>query len=155
MLKKIIALLMTLVLTMSFFAVDVNAETITEEEWNSYFSSIDNQLLSITPGADETQLNFAWHSELGFALPKVRISKNADMTDYTEFTGYATFSETVGQRSNNVTVTGIEENTKYYYIYGCNGIFSRVYTYQTHSFDSFKVLFVSDAQPDASSKTST
>lgn len=155
MLKKTISLLMSLVLILTVCSLNVSAETISEDTWENYYKNLDNTLISITPGSDETELNFAWHSELGLSLPKVRISKNADMSDYKEFSGYATFSETIDQRSNNVTVTGIEENTKYYYTYASDNKFSEIYTYQTHSFDSFKVLYVSDAQPDANSKTAT
>ena len=95
MFKKSIALLMTLVLMFAFCSLDVSAETISEEAWENYYKSLDNTLVSITPGSNETELNFAWHSELGLSLPKVRISKNADMSDYKEFSGYATFSEKI------------------------------------------------------------
>ncbi len=155
MLKKAISLLMIFVLMFTFCSMNVTAKTISEEDWEKYYSTIDNTLVSVTPGRNETELNFAWHSELGLSRPRVRISKNEDMSDYKEFFGYATFSEITDQRSNNVTVSELEENTKYYYTYASGDDFSEVYTYQTHSFDSFKVLFVSDAQPDGSSKKVT
>jgi len=93
-------------------------------------------------------MNFCWHSERdGLNKPIVRISKSADMSAYKEFTGKSSFSEIVEQRVNDVTVTGLEENTTYYYVYGTENGVSEAETFKTHSFDSYKFLYISDAQP--------
>ena len=131
--KKLTALLMVVVMCTAFISVHSYAVT-SIADYQKYYDTIDNTLISLTPGKDATELNFCWHSEWSIKKPKVRLSKNADMSDYKEFTGYSKFSEIVKQRTNNVTVTGLEENTTYYYTYA--------------SFDSFKFLFVSDAQPN-------
>ncbi len=146
MLKRIFSLIMALVLFITY-AFSVSAADITYEEWSEYYKTCDNTKVLLTPGKDETEVSFAWHSEWNVKTPKVRISKNADMSDYKEFTGYATFSENSNQRSNNVTATGLEEHTTYYYSYGVSGEFSEPVVYRTRDFDSFKFLFVSDVQP--------
>jgi len=148
MFKKLISFILAIVFLFSFSTLNISAKTVSKEDWGEYFSTLDNTQISITPGKNETELNFCWHSDLGLSAPKVRISENADMSDYSEFSGYSKFSELIDQRTNNVTVTGIEENTTYYYTYGTNGEFSKPVSYRTHSFDSFKFLFVSDAQPN-------
>jgi len=144
--KKITALVMALFLLMSFAEIQSFAVT-SIEDYQKYYETLDNTLVMLTPGKDATELNFAWHSEWSLKAPKVRLSKNADMADYVEFVGSTTFSENADQRVNNVTVTGLEENTTYYYTYGVNGDFSEPVKYQTHSFDSVKFVYVSDVQP--------
>ncbi len=146
--KKILCIVLSVVLAFSMFAVVANAEKITYEEWQKYYETCDNTKITITPGDNETEMNFCWHSvRNGNGKPVVRLSKNADMSDYTEFTGKASFSEIIDQRVNDVTVSGLEENTTYYYTYGQNGTFSEVETFRTHGFDNFKFLYISDAQP--------
>jgi len=154
LLKKTIALFMTIIMFVTCF-VTVTAADDSRDEWADYYATCDNTKITLTPGSDETELNFCWHSELGLSRPKVRISKKADMSDYKEFAGYAKISEIAKQRANYVTVTGLEENTTYYYTYASADQFSKPVAYRTHSFDSFKFLFVSDTQPSYKEGTDT
>ncbi len=147
--KKILCIIISVVMLFSAFSFSAYAEKITVEEWAEYYKDCDNTKITLTPGANETEMNFCWHSYRdGIGKPIVRLSKNADMSDFTEFEGKSSFSEYFDQRVNNVTVTGLEENTTYYYTYGQNGSFSEAETFRTHSFDSYKFLFISDAQPN-------
>jgi hypothetical protein len=120
----------------------------TWEEWLQYCSEFegDNTLISLTPGADETQMNFAWHSDFFSKKPVVRISKNKDMTDYMEFAARFTFAENLKQKVNKATATGLEANTCYYYTYGTDNEFSEPVMLRTLSAESFKVLYFSDIQ---------
>ncbi len=153
--KKAMAVLLSLVMFMSFLTIHSSAKYVSYEEWVEYYKTCDNKGMMMTPGSDETELNFCWHSDRNWtgAKPVVRMSKSADMSNYVEFKGYHTFSEQADQRVNNVTATGLEENTTYYYTYGVDGEFSEPAKYQTHSFDSFKFLFISDVQPSPSSSS--
>ena len=56
--------------------------------WKTEWETVKNdyEKVSITPGADETQLGYAWYSKT-VEIPKVRISKNADMSGAVDFSG--------------------------------------------------------------------
>ena len=146
--KKFLCIVLSVIFVLSAFSVAVSAENVTYEEWKEYYATCDNTKITLTPGKNETEMNFAWHSVRdGMDKPVVRVSKNADMSDSKEFVGYSTFSEIVEQRVNNVTVTNLEENTTYYYTYGTSKSQSEAEIFRTHSFDSYKFLYISDAQP--------
>ncbi len=146
--KKILCVVLSALLVFSAVSVVASAEKITYEEWEEYYATCDNMKVMMTPGKNETELNFTWHSiREGMDKPVVYFSKNADMSDSKVFEGYSTFSEIVEQRVNNVTVTGLEENITYYYTYGTKNSQSEVETFRTNAFDSYKFLFISDAQP--------
>lgn len=57
-------------------------------QWKQDWETIKNdyEQVSLTPGADETQLNFAWYSRTE-ETPAVRIYKSADMSGAVEFSG--------------------------------------------------------------------
>lgn len=104
--------------------------------------------VALTPGVDETQLNVSYYSPLvGVpATPVVKISKNADMSDSTEFHGRNAIAID-GYVSNYITVTGLEENTTYYYTTMCNGEESEINVYQTPKYsEGYTFLFVGDPQ---------
>ena len=147
--KKFSCILLSLFLVVSIFAVVASAENITYEQWQEYYTTCDNTKIMLTPGADETQMNFCWHSvrDKDNSKPVIKLSKNKDMSDCAEFKGYSTFSDLPEQRVNNVTVTSLEESTTYYYTYGTEKVQSEAETFRTNSFDSFKFLYISDAQP--------
>ena len=81
---------------------------------NKYSKNYEN--VSLTPGADETQLNFAYYSKTA-ETPKVKIATNKDMTDAKEVEGTQTEAVQIdGEQyySNKATVEGLKENTTYY-----------------------------------------
>ena len=124
------------------------------KEWETV--AADYTKVSLTPGADETQLNFAWYSktERGkAATPLVHFGTDKD--HLTAFTGKAaqvdnSLTDGVAYDYNHVTVTGLEANTTYYYTVEKNGVQSEVQEYKTGSFDSVKMLYVGDPQIGAS-----
>ena len=117
------------------------------DEWCERWEIIktDWTQLSLTPGADATQLNFAWYSVIGEENPIVKVSKNYDMSDAKIFEGNQS-SAVPGYVSNKVTVTGLEENSKYYYSYGTNDNWSEAIEFKTQSTNKFGFILVGDPQ---------
>ena len=111
--------------------------------------------MSLTPGADETELNFAWYSlDNGSAATPV-VHFGTDRNSLQSYTGTAGDVDTsltggVAYHYNHVTVTGLAPNTTYYYTVEKNGVQTEVETYQTRSFDTVKMLYVGDPQIGAS-----
>ena len=111
--------------------------------------------VSLTPGADETQLNFAWYSKDadGAATPVVHFG--TDRNNLTSFEGTSAAvdsSLTNGEAYsyNHVTVTGLQANTTYYYTVEKSGTETEVQTYTTGDFESAQILYVGDPQIGAS-----
>lgn len=91
-------------------------------KWNT--RSNDFEHVSLTPGVDETELNFAWYSRT-IETPQVR---------------FATSKE------------GLEENTTYYYQVYRDGEWQEPKTYQKNSFHNFSFAYVGDPQIGACKK---
>lgn len=129
------------------------------ETWCEKWETIKNDWtqLSITPGKNETELNFAWYSNKEETSPKVRISKNLDMSNFVEFTGKQSRAVTnqktnVEYVSNKVTISGLEENTIYYYTYGTNENWSEPVEINTQSTNKFTFFLAGDPQIGSSLK---
>ena len=117
------------------------------EEWCNQWEKTKNDWtqLSITPGADETKLNFAWYSKSGEKSPKVKISESIDMSNAQEFKGEQ--SDAVpGYLSNKVTITDLKINTTYYYSYGTNENWSEPTAINVKGTDRFGFFLVGDPQ---------
>lgn len=137
-----------------------SSKTGTVEEWQEYkenWSEIaeDYTKVSLTPGKDETELNFAWYSEKQDteATPVVHFGTDQDALEVFEGeSGDVDTSLTGGKEYeyNHVTVTGLEPNTTYYYTVERNGEESEVVEYQTQDTDTVKILYVGDPQIGAS-----
>lgn len=127
--------------------------------WKDKWESIRNNYgqVALTPGANETELNFAWYS-LTEETPQVKLmdekgnvigefkgaqntAKNETVTDN---------GVTVTLIPSAVTVTGIKENTSYKYSYFSNGQWSETYDYNSKSTDSLSIMYVGDPQIGAS-----
>ncbi len=148
--KKFIAIFLSVIMIaqLAFTAVAFDDKSMTEAEWKEVYADLrdENTLPMLCVGADQTQLNICWHATKDKAQPKVRLAKNAAMTDHVEFTGENTPAENDLQYVCRVTMTGIEENTTYYYQYlGENG-WSEAYKYESKGFDSYKMMVIGDIQ---------
>lgn len=145
------------------FAADYNDGSIigNQADWNAWVEewktvATDYTKVALTPGADETQLNFAWYSkdESGKqATPVVHFG--TDKNALTAYTGKASAVDTsltggVAYHTNQVTVTGLKENTTYYYTVEKNGVQTDPVVYKTGSFSNVKMLYVGDPQVGAS-----
>lgn len=129
-------------------------------EWNAWTKewetvATDYTQVSLTPGADETELNFAWYSKDNGQAATPVVHFGTDKNALKTFTG--TSADVDGDLTggeaydyNYVTVTGLKENTTYYYTVEKNGVQSDVETYRTHSFSTVKMLYVGDPQIGAS-----
>lgn len=124
-----------------------------QAEWESVAS--DFTKVSLTPGKDETELNFAWYSEKtdGEATPVVHFGTSQDALEAFTGTSGDVNAELTGGTAyeyNHVTVTGLEANTTYYYAVEKNGELSDVQEYTTKDFDTVKILYLGDPQIGAS-----
>ena len=138
-----------------------NDSSVTGTDWDAWVAAWDTVAtdytkVSLTPGADETQLNFAWYSKTadGAATPVVHFG--TDPSALREFTGEtgAVDTELTGGEAydyNHVTVTGLAENTTYYYTVEKNGVETEPVEYKTGSFSELNLLYVGDPQVGASS----
>lgn len=127
-----------------------------KSNWASYSSNYEH--VSLTPGADETQLNYAWYSHT-VETPKVRVATKQNMDGAIEFEGTQTEAVTIDgvkYYSNKVIVKNLKADTNYYYQVMQNGKWQDTETYTTKSFSEFSFLYVGDPQIGASkNQTST
>lgn len=132
------------------------ADSSTDANWSSWTQqwadtvSKDYEQVSLTPGKNAAELNFAWYSKTtAAATPIVRLATKQDMSDAKTFTGTAA-PAIANYQSNKATATGLKENTTYYYTYLNNGTESQPQQYVTKSFSSYQFLLVGDPQIGAS-----
>lgn len=134
------------------------------DEWNAWQEEWENSVktdwtqISLTPGSDTSQLNFAWYSKTGDGVPKLKIGKGTAMRNAKIYTAVQTEVKDVDQkditadasddtyRSNKVTVTGLKENTTYYYSYQKDGKWTTPAAYKTGDTENFSFIFVGDPQ---------
>lgn len=118
------------------------------DEWETIKDSPTQ--ISLTPGKNASELNFAWYSKTTEAKSRIKISKNQDMSDATELEVTAK-TAVKGYMSNKAVATGLEDNTTYYYSYEINGEFTDAVKYQTKDSKNFSFLYVGDPQIGSSS----
>ncbi|ORX85742.1 Metallo-dependent phosphatase [Anaeromyces robustus] len=126
----------------------------TKEEWDKFKVKWDNEYkynferFTITPGEDESMLNFAWYSKTE-SIPTIRLSTKEDMSNYTEFTGINEYHRIYIEDpyyTNKVTVTGINRQSTYYYQRKLNDQWEDPIKFTTHDPDNFKFIFFGDPQ---------
>lgn len=164
--KRVLAGILTSTLLLGAYpfasAADYNDSSVTGaagwQAWTQAWNTVatDYTQVSMTPGADETQLNFAWYSkdEAGKSATPV-VHFGTDKNNLAKFTGTADAVDTsltdgTAYSYNHVTVTGLKANTTYYYTVEKNGVQTEVKTYQTGDFASAQILYVGDPQIGAS-----
>lgn len=123
-----------------------------KEDWNSIAN--DYTKLSIQPGADESQLNFAWYTEKA-DNNEATVYMGTDRDNLAKFTGSiqdVDKSLTGGTPyvANHVTVTGLVPGHTYYYKIVKNGAESEINPYFFSKTDKVKFLLVGDPQIGAS-----
>lgn len=129
------------------------------EAWTSWTQAwpavaTDFTKVSLTPGKNETELNFAWYSKASAGATPV-VHFGTDKAALSAYSGAAAAADQslTGDEAydyNHVTVTGLKENTTYYYAVEKNGVQTDPVEYKTGSFSSVKMLFVGDPQIGAS-----
>ncbi len=149
--KKKIAFLLSIVMLFELSIGSIaafNAPYLDKESWDMFFSSQveDNTLPMLNVGADETQVSLCWHADKNTAKAEVKLSTSADMSGATIFKGETTAAENDSQVVCRVTLTGLTENTSYYYQWYTDNGWSEIKPYETKSFSSHKALIVGDIQ---------
>ncbi len=104
----------------------------------------DDTVISVSVGAAQGELRFAWLSSEADTDVSFKISGKTDMTD--SKTIAVSTEKCDGYNSNKVTVSGLEEGKTYYYSYTENGVWSNPEKITVQPDENFTVLFVSDAQ---------
>lgn len=127
--------------------------------WKTEWETIRNNFeqVTMTPGSDSTQVNFAWYSHTK-ETPAIRLTdKDGNPTGITFYGSQKdeTMNVTEGELTtvlyaNQVTATSLTPSTTYYYEVMANGQWSEVYEYSTESTEEFSLLYVGDPQIGAS-----
>jgi hypothetical protein len=122
-----------------------------QTDWDTTKANLEQ--ISLTPGANQTKLNFGWYSHTETAQPAVKLATNPAMSNAHIFTGSQNAHRIINgiqYYSSKVTVSGLTEHTTYYYQYENNGVWSQPVAYATKSFTNFKLFLVGDPQIGAS-----
>jgi hypothetical protein len=111
--------------------------------------------ISLTPGKNESELNFAWYTNNeNPAGSVVQIALKSDMENESfpverskSFFGSSS-PATTGLASNKVTVTGLKDSAEYIYRLGDgnDSNWSPIYNYTTHDPQNYGFIFVGDPQ---------
>ncbi|WP_455539902.1 metallophosphoesterase [Terrisporobacter sp.] len=118
-----------------------------DEEYK--ISMDDFSKICLTPGENETMLNFCWYDTNPDGNSQIKIwEKYGDIMFYKGLKNELKD----GFVSNKVTVKNLKENTTYYYSYSNDGIWTKPVKFKTKSFKDFNFAFMGDPQIGASSK---
>ena len=151
-------------------------------EWKNEWESVkaDWTQISLTPGDNESELNFAWYSKVKKEVvsdntvspnsvseengdsaqpPILKIGEGKEMKNAREYTASQTEVEKETDNdgntylSNKVTVKELMPNTEYYYSYQKeDGTYTEPVAYTTKSTDQFRFIFVGDPQIGSSNE---
>lgn len=142
--KKFVSLSLAIVLTLScvFSAGAISKEEV-ENKWE--YITTDDSAISIAPGADSTEMCFAWMSEF-FVENEFYYGLKEDLSDAKQ----AKVKESLtffSKKECNVRLTELSPETTYYYRHTKDGVMSDIYSFKTDTDgEGFTALFVSDAQ---------
>lgn len=108
--------------------------------------------ISLSMGADESQMGFTWYSMLD-GDASLALATNDQMTGAQTYTVTPTTAND-GQQSCQVTVEGLQPGTTYYYQLTNAGQKSDVYSFTTDDGGAFSFAYVGDPQIGAGSTQS-
>lgn len=121
------------------------------EDWEEIKQS--DGYITLTPGEDESQMNFSWQSSRSGLEEQVFISTSPEMKDAVQLKVKSSFNLFGFEWTHEATATELESNTTYYYQYTENKAKSDVYSFTTGTGEETNVLFVTDSQIGRSSGT--
>lgn len=129
------------------------------ENWDSNWEKVKHnyEQIALTPGKDESELNFGWYSKKP-GEAKIRFSESHNRNHPVLFEGTSQRCKQMNGTdyySNKVTVTALRPNHVYYYQYYLNGKWTEEVKYETKDIEEFSFLFVGDPQIGASLGQST
>lgn len=149
--RKIISILLSIAIIIILPVVSISKDN---KNYHSNYSenkiTLDNfSSICLTPGENETMLNFSWYSKFSDGISKIKIYKSGEKEKI-----YKGKSVKLGNGyiSNKVKVENLEPNTTYVYSYECDGIWSKPIEFRTKNFQNYNFLFMADPQIGASSK---
>jgi 3',5'-cyclic AMP phosphodiesterase CpdA len=108
--------------------------------------------IAISPGGNESEINFTWYSSNSKATPMVQLALKSDVkgtcfpTDKVVTFKGATSIGNNGFTSNKVCCSGLVESTQYVYRLGDGTNWSPMYQYNTYKSSSYSFLFAGDPQ---------
>ena len=138
--KRIFAVVLTITMLVT---LSVPSFAVSKDDWSNVWGSNNAEAgIIMFVGSDETERNFSWYSEKN-STPTITISTNKDLTSPQVFEGTCIEAIESGY-ANKVTVTGLKENTKYYYQCQSEGFKSKVYSFKTDGKTEFSAMYVTD-----------
>lgn len=119
------------------------------DEWKGVWETLsqDWTQLSMSPGSDETEMNFAWYSRTEDGVPSFVYGTTEDLSDKIEAEVVQSAAQE-GYNSNKVTLQGLAADTTYYY--QAEGKETESFT--TGNGDAFSFVFVGDPQIGSSNE---
>lgn len=124
-------------------------------KWNSTISK-DREQISLSPGSDNSSLNFAWYTKKASGIQKLKIAENKRLTNATVYeakqTEAVTDKDDTTYVSNKVTATDLKADTTYYYSYQKDGQWTAPEKYTTDNGSKFSFIFVGDPQIGSSNE---
>ncbi len=118
-------------------------------KWNSTISK-DREQISLSPGSDNSSVNFAWYTKKSAGVQKLKIAENKRLTNAkvyeAEQTKAVTDKDETEYVSNKVIATDLKANTNYYYSYQKDGQWTAPEKYTTDNGSKFSFIFVGDPQ---------
>lgn len=124
-------------------------------KWNSTISK-DREQISLSPGSDNSSVNFAWYTKKSAGVQKLKIAENKRLTNAkvyeAEQTKAVTDKNETEYVSNKVIATDLKANTTYYYSYQKDGQWTAPEKYTTDNGSKFSFIFVGDPQIGSSNE---
>lgn len=124
-------------------------------KWNSTISK-DREQISLSPGSDNSSVNFAWYTKKSAGVQKLKIAENKRLTNAkvyeAEQTKAVTDKDETEYVSNKVIATDLKANTTYYYSYQKDGQWTAPEKYTTDNGSKFSFIFVGDPQIGSSNE---
>ena len=124
-------------------------------KWNSTISK-DREQISLSPGSDNSSVNFAWYTKKASGIQKLKIAENKRLTNAKVYeakqTEAVTDKDDTAYVSNKVTATDLKANTTYYYSYQKDGQWTAPEKYTTDNGSKFSFIFVGDPQIGSSNE---
>lgn len=118
-------------------------------KWNSTISK-DREQISLSPGSDNSSVNFAWYTKEASGVQKLKIAENKRLTNAKVYEAKQTKAVTDKDKteyvSNKVIATDLKANTNYYYSYQKDGQWTAPEKYTTDNGSKFSFIFVGDPQ---------
>ena len=101
--------------------------------------------MALTPGMNESEINFSWYSAENDLESKILIGDNEQLNDTTNLV-VTTKKATKGFNYNQAVARKLDSNKTYYYSYTIDGKWTKPYKIQTKNPSNFQFVFVGDPQ---------